>query len=57
MTAPRRRKSRKPTPSGKPPATAPWTAYGAAKAPIESAGLAPAAYGRAVRRLARKMGV
>lgn len=32
-------------------------AYEATKAPITTAGLTPTAYARAVRRLARKMGV
>lgn len=43
--------------TGKPPATAPWAAYGRAKATVERAGLTPTAYARAIRRLARRMGV
>lgn len=51
-----------PAPSTKPPAPrkprrASWPAYDAAKAPLASAGLTPEMYARAVRRLARKLGV
>lgn len=53
MPAPRR----KPTAPRKPRDRAPWAAYGSAKAPIDGAGLAPSAYARAIRRLARKLGV
>lgn len=41
----------------KPRDRAPWAAYGPAKAPVDGAGLAPTDYARAVRRLARKMGL
>ena len=52
-----------PAPLRKPPAPrkarrrASWPGYEAAKAPIAAAGLDPLKYARAVRRLARKMGV
>ena len=52
-----------PTPRAKPPAPrkprrrASWPGYEAAKAPLAAAGLDPAKYARAVRRLASKMGV
>ena len=34
-----------------------WAAFEASKAPLAAAGLDPVKYARAVRRLARKMGV
>lgn len=34
-----------------------WASFESAKAPIAAAGLDPAKYARAVRRLARKLGV
>ena len=52
-----------PAPRAKPAAPrkarrrASWPAFEAAKVPIAAAGLDPAKYARAVRRLARKMGV
>ena len=53
MSAPRT----KPPAPRKPRRRASWPGYEAAKAPIAAAGLDPAKYARAVRRLARKMGV
>lgn len=53
MPAPRR----KPTAPRKPRRKASWAAYETAKAPIDRAGLAPTAYARAIRRIARKTGV
>ncbi|WP_374240579.1 hypothetical protein [Zoogloea sp.] len=53
MPAPRT----KPTASRKPRRRASWPSYEASKAPIAAAGLDPLKYARAVRRLARKMGV
>ncbi len=48
---------RKPTPPRKPRRRASWPGYEAAKAPLAAAGLDHLKYARAVRRLARKLGV
>lgn len=48
---------RKPTASRKLRRRASWASFESAKAPIAAAGLDPAKYARAVRRLARKLGV
>ncbi len=57
MTDRRQSRTKPAPPPRKPRHRASWAAFEASKAPIAAAGLTPAKYARAVRRLARKLGV
>lgn len=57
MTDRRQSRTKPSPPPRKPRHRASWAGYETSKSPLAAAGLTPSNYARAVRRLARKLGV